>query len=146
MDLFGVKAQAAATVAQATGGLLESVGKTAKDIRAAVTGKSVIDEEAQAKLELSMAELEGKIQESQAKINEIEAASTSFFVSGWRPAIGWICASAIGMNFLIFPILKLIPKFVVPAIDTEQLWPLVLGMLGLGTMRTAEKFKDKARS
>jgi len=146
MDIFGVKGKAAAAAVQVVSGSLGSVGQAAKDIREAITGQKIVDPEAMAKLELADKQIEASLAEAQAKINEIEAASASTFVSGWRPMIGWICAVSIGLTFVIFPILKLIPGFIVPEINTNELWPLVMSMLGLGTLRTYEKSKGTARS
>jgi hypothetical protein len=113
-----------------SGGLKE-VGGLAKDIRAAVVND--LPAEKRAEFEIKMAEF-------QAKINEIEAANPRLFVSGWRPAIGWICAAAIGYSFLLYPLLL---SFGVQAaaVDMEGLWPLIIGMLGIGGLRTMEKTK-----
>jgi hypothetical protein len=138
MALFGVDIKD-------LGSAVGSIGSGIKDIRAAITGKAVIDPAAQAQLEMKLMELEAAANSAQVNIDAVEAASPSLFVSGWRPFIGWICGLAIAYSFLAYPLLKpLVPTLVL--LDMEQLWPLVLGMLGLGTLRTAEKFKDKARS
>jgi len=82
-------------------------------------------------------------------INKAEAASSSVFVSGWRPAIGWICGAGFAVQFVIGPLAEWISalanhpiKF--PQMDTGTMMPLLLGMLGLGGLRTAEKLADKA--
>ncbi len=136
MDLFGIKAKATSEAAGAVGGLVESVGKAAKDIRAAITGKEILDPEAQAELDLKAQEIEASIL--------MEATNASVFVSGWRPMIGWICAIALGLNFLVFPLARAFGASP-PGIGTDELFPMVTALLGLGTLRTYEKAKGIAR-
>lgn len=86
---------------------------------------------------------------AQADTNKIEAASNRLFVAGWRPAVGWICALAVGFKFIGGPLLFMAGQVAghpveLPAIDTAELWPLLLGMLGLGGLRTVEKVKGAA--
>jgi hypothetical protein len=81
---------------------------------------------------------------AQMKVNEAEAKHRSVFVAGWRPAIGWICAAAIGYNFIAYPILEVVNAYLadpatLPEIASDNLFELVLGMLGLGGLRTYEK-------
>ena len=82
----------------------------------------------------------------QMAVNQAEAGNPSLFVSGWRPAVGWMCAAGVGTQFLLGPVatfgVALLGKTVVfPTLDTGTLLPLLLGMLGLGGMRTFEKIK-----
>jgi hypothetical protein len=128
------------------GGIVSGLGETAVKIRTAITG---VDPAASAKLQEVALSLEGQAQDAQSKVNAIEAASANIFVSGWRPFIGWICGIAIGYNFLIIPFAALFLKifkadFSMPALDMGELWTLVTGMLGLGTMRTVEKLQGAA--
>ena len=76
----------------------------------------------------------------QLAINNVEAAHKSIFVSGWRPFIGWVCGLGLFYNVLLNPILSV--WFTMPAVDPAQLYPVLMGMLGLGGLRTAEKFKN----
>ncbi len=89
--------------------------------------------------------------EGQLRINEREAAHGSIFVAGWRPAIGWICGFALAWNFIFEPMgnwvafmsgLKLDG---VPKIELGPLLSILLGMLGLGGLRTYEKRTGVAR-
>lgn len=88
----------------------------------------------------------------QNDINQVEAANSSLFVSGWRPFIGWVCGSALCYQYIVRPIIKGVyvaytgHDFPVqfPGID-ENLWQLMLGMLGLGGFRTYEKVKGVAK-
>jgi len=76
----------------------------------------------------------------QAEINKIEAAHRTIFVAGWRPAIGWICASALAWGWILAPILQFIyPDRTMPAIEVGQAISLVMAMLGMGALRTYEK-------
>ena len=80
---------------------------------------------------------------AQVDVNKIEAAHKSLFVAGWRPAIGWICGIGLLYNVLLAPILAI--WFTLPEVETDILETTMWGMLGLGAMRTAEKFKGVQR-
>ncbi|HAG31363.1 MAG TPA: hypothetical protein DCL39_18025 [Alteromonas macleodii] len=75
----------------------------------------------------------------QLEINKMEAAHKSLFVAGWRPAIGWICALGLLYNTIIANIISI--WVAVPEVDTTLLVPVMMGMLGLGGLRTYEKQK-----
>lgn len=137
MALFGVEVKDLA-------GAVGSVGSVAKDLRSAITGKAVVDPAAQAELELKAAELEAEIVKAQLAINQAEAGSSSLFVAGWRPALGWVGAIAFAVQFLVRPLLGAF-GIAVPSLDIGELWPMVGGILGLGTLRTVEKSKGVAR-
>lgn len=82
----------------------------------------------------------------QAEINKVEAASTSLFVAGWRPAIGWVGATALAYKFILYPILcwaiTMHPGITLPPTPTvDELYPIILGMLGIGTLRSFDKWK-----
>lgn len=87
--------------------------------------------------------------QGQMAINAAEAANPSVFVSGWRPAIGWVCGAACAWNWIGLPVAKLglalygHPITLNPA-DIGEMMPILLGMLGLGGLRTMEKLNDKA--
>jgi Holin of 3TMs, for gene-transfer release len=91
-------------------------------------------------------ELDAQIQElqSQTDTDKAEATNASVFVAGWRPFIGWICGAGCGWNWIGLPIASFVatavghPVTVAPA-DISQMLPLLMGMLGLGAMRTVEK-------
>ena len=83
----------------------------------------------------------------QLDINKTEAQSSSVFVAGWRPFIGWICGIALLYQYLARPIIVYVsgirgidPSIIPPGLDSS-LWELMFGMLGLGTLRTLEKVK-----
>jgi hypothetical protein len=85
----------------------------------------------------------------QIKVNQAEAANPSLFVSGWRPGVGWVCVAACGWNWIGLPVVKLALEIaghqinLAPADLTEML-PVLLGMLGLGGLRTIEKLQGRA--
>lgn len=107
---------------------------------------------ANAKLELAKLNVSGALAEitGQLEINKAEAANPSIFVSGWRPAVGWMCAIGLGMQFLVAPLISwgafvFGVEIVLPPLDLGVLVTMLGGMLGLGGMRTYEKVKKVAR-
>jgi len=87
---------------------------------------------------------------AQIEVNKVEAAHNSMFVAGWRPAIGWICALGMAGNFLIIPFVNMALDLLetgvdVPLIALSEMMPVLMGMLGLGAMRTFEKTKGVSR-
>ena len=107
--------------------------------------------QAAAKLELMKLQQNGELAQitGQMEINKVEAASSSIFVSGWRPGIGWICGAGFAVQFVIGPLAEWGSSLAghpvkFPQMDTGTMMPLLLGMLGLGGLRTAEKLQDKA--
>ena len=69
-----------------------------------------------------------------------EEAKGNWFQSGWRPATGWVCVLGFGVNFLVSPLAAGF-GFVIPQADTSVMLPVLMGMLGLGTMRALERIK-----
>jgi len=87
--------------------------------------------------------------QGQIDINKVEAGSASVFVAGWRPSIGWVCSAAIACQFVIYPMAIMVAGLfgqVLPPLPdmTSELYPLLLGVLGLGGYRTFEKTKGVA--
>lgn len=99
---------------------------------------------------LELAKLDAQAMQNQADINKIEAASSSLFVAGWRPAIGWICGIAFAYAYIIEPIARFVAQVLFgyagqfPVVDLGELYPVLMGMLGLGVMRSFEKHKGVA--
>ena len=86
----------------------------------------------------------------QAVANIEGAKHRSVFVAGWRPAIGWVAALGLGYQFLVLPFAGLINAYLklpaeLPELQAEQLMTLVLSLLGLGGMRTFEKYKGASK-
>ena len=81
---------------------------------------------------------------AQLEVNKVEAAHKSLFVAGWRPFIGWTCGLGMFGNFITIPfsnfVLALLEyDIVIPLVPLETMMPVLMGMLGLGAMRTYEK-------
>lgn len=115
------------------------------------------NQKAQAQLALIQAQQAGEFKELEAQLqlakgqtdtNLAEAANPKLFISGWRPAVGWVCVIGLTYTFLLQPLLSwysAIGKFPVPPVlDTGTLMTLLAGMLGLGVMRTTEKMSGVA--
>lgn len=84
-------------------------------------------------------------EELQSALNKIEAGHRSLFVAGWRPFIGWVCGFGMANTFIINPWLQWLFSIEGPKLPLDVMIELVIAMLGLGTLRTFEKFKDKAK-
>lgn len=87
---------------------------------------------------------------AQLEVNKVEAASSSVFVAGWRPAIGWVCGTACAWNWIGLPVAKLALavagyKLALAPADLSEMMPVLMGMLGLGGLRTIEKINGVAR-
>ena len=85
-----------------------------------------------------------EIAKGQMEVNKVEAAHKSLFVAGWRPAVGWVCVLGMFGNFITIPfsnfVLALLGiDIVIPLVPLETMMPVLMGMLGLGAMRTYEK-------
>ena len=115
-----------------------------------VTGlldKFIEDKDQKARLSHEIATLAEKQShealKGQLEINKMEAAHKSLFVAGWRPAIGWICALGLLYNTIIVNLLGIWLE--VDPVDTTLLVPVMMGLLGLGAMRSYEKVNQVAR-
>jgi|TARA_R110000744_G_scaffold174324_1_gene293128 hypothetical protein len=85
-----------------------------------------------------------ELMKGQLEVNKVEASSSSVFVAGWRPMVGWISAFALAYSTIISPVLAIwLP---VPELDSSLLTTVLLGMLGMGTLRTIEKTQSVART
>ena len=87
--------------------------------------------------------------QGQLDINKAEALSPSVFVAGWRPAIGWVCGAACAWNWIALPVVKVGLaaggyQLVLSPADITEMLPILMGMLGLGGLRTVEKINGVA--
>ena len=100
------------------------------------------DAREKATAELNRLDQAGELQVMLAQIaaNQSEGRHASMFVAGWRPMVGWICALALANNFLVLPYVD-----AVQPLDMAVMMPILMGMLGLGTMRTWERLSGKDR-
>lgn len=143
MDLIGI------------GSIIDGVGKIAGDLITTDKEKMQLELEGR-KLDLEQARIDQATDLAQVEVNKIEAASNNLFVSGWRPAVGWVGVLGISYQFLGYPLMQwvwafgqgvdLIPKGLAPPPDlqTDQLMVLLSGLLGFGGMRSFEKSRGVA--
>ena len=131
------------------GAIIDSVGKVASDL--ITTDKERIE------LELEGRRIDQATDLAQMEVNKTEAQNQNLFVAGWRPAVGWIGAAAMAYQFLAYPLLvwswtwmqaeQIVPQDVKPPpmLDTDALWVILSGMLGIAGMRSFEKMRGVAR-
>jgi len=88
---------------------------------------------------------------AQIEVNKAEAASSSTFKGGWRPFVGWVCGTAFAYHFVIQPLAIFVLAYYglevpdLPEFDMGQLMTVLMGMLGLGGLRSFEKYKGVAK-
>lgn len=115
------------------------------DPAAAAEAKLKVMEMAQ-RGDLAQLDADLKLATGQQEVNKVEAANNSLFVSGWRPAVGWCCAAAFAYKFVLAPALAFLLAALghpisLPVLDFTEMSTVLLGMLGLGGLRTVEKIK-----
>jgi phenylpyruvate tautomerase PptA (4-oxalocrotonate tautomerase family) len=130
--------------------MLDLLGKLVDPV-SDILGKVVEDKDQKARLAHEIATMaERHAQElarGQIEINKEEAKSRNIFIAGWRPFVGWTCGLALFWHFLGLPVTLFITGWFnlqhppLPEFDMQSLMTVLLGMLGLGGMRTFEKFK-----
>ena len=86
------------------------------------------------------------LQWQNAMPKSLQAQSRNIFVAGWRPFIGWTCGFAMAYNYVLQPILIFVlAQFdylvQLPGLDLSEMMPVLMGMLGLGGLRSFEKYK-----
>ena len=106
--------------------------------------------EAEREITAALTEHLAKIDLAQIEVNKVEAASRSLFVSGWRPCCGWVCAAALAYTYVLQPMFIFILAQTghlveMPALDIAGLMPILMGLLGLGGLRSYEKVKGVAK-
>lgn len=131
------------------GSVIDSVGKVADDL--------ITTEKERIQLGLEGRKIDQAVDLAQIGVNNTEAASASLFVAGWRPALGWCGAVAMGYQFVLYPLLTWawalaqanghLPAGMQPPpmLDTDALWVILSGILGLSGMRSFEKSKGVTR-
>ena len=88
-----------------------------------------------------------ELAKGQIEINKAEAQHSSIFVSGWRPFIGWTCGIALCWHFVLAPVTLFVCAYLdvvipeLPSFDMGSLMTVLMGMLGLGGLRSFEKYK-----
>lgn len=122
-----------------------------------IVSEVVVDKDKRDQVNLELRRLEDQAQAridaqiaAQIEVNKVEAASSSVLVAGWRPAVGWICAVALAYSFILMPFMAFFARVTFdytgefPSIDMDAFLYVLLGMLGIGGMRTFEKVKGVA--
>lgn len=138
------------------GGIVDTIAKVIDDLH--TSDKERLDAEIELRrIGIEEARIEAELIAGQQRINEAEAQHASLFVAGWRPAIGWIGAAALGYQFVLYPFMvwgwtamqgagwvpaSLSPP---PVLDADALWVILTGMLGIAGLRSWEKGKGVAR-
>ena len=125
------------------------IDKLLPDPQAAADAKLKMLEMAQAG-ELAQLTAEVEMAKGQNAVNQAEAGSASIFVAGWRPFIGWTCGVTVAFKYVGVPLLVMLTQMTghaveLPVIDSSELWPVLMGMLGLGGFRTIEKIKGATK-
>ncbi len=130
-----------------SGDVIETVAGIFKDY----SDKKITKEELKFKLQTFEAQNEQDLRLAQIEVNKAAAQSDSMFVAGARPFILWVCGLGFCVNFLISPIgtffanLAGYPDIVFPQADLNIMLPVLMGLLGIGGLRTYEKVKGVAR-
>lgn len=127
------------------GSVIETIGKVADDL--------ITSDEERLKVALQEKVLTGELIKGQLEINKTEAQHQSIFVAGWRPFIGWVGGIALAYQFILYPLLTWCwalfqAKGWVPAdlkappvLESEELWVILTGMLGIAGLRSFDKTK-----
>ena len=128
------------------GALLALINPIASIIDRVIPDKSAA---ATAKAQLLETEVQGELNTAigQIQTNTAEAANQSVFVAGWRPFVGWACGAAFVYAFILQPSLQTFAVILhskidvtqLPKLDLSTMMPVLLGMLGLGAMRSFDK-------
>lgn len=138
-------------------GLSDIVGGVLAPIKDIIS-ETIVDKDKRLEINYKLAELEDRLalrahEESmgQIAVNTEEAKSDSLFVAGWRPAVGWIGASALGYSFVLNPLMEFMARTTFaytgafPELPMEYIMTIMMGMLGFGGLRTYEKVKGVDR-
>ena len=111
-----------------------------------ILDKFVADKDLKQKLEHELKTELHRANMAQIEVNKEEAKHRTVFVAGWRPFTGWVCASALAYHFILEPVLVFFLtlngiSIDLPQFDMGSLLTVLMGMLGLGSLRTYEKTK-----
>lgn len=117
----------------------------ADDIVKLIPNKNA-EEQAQLQIQLTQMLMQREVDAAQAATNTAQATNPNLFVSGPRPAAMWICVFGLAWQFIILQMIEYINAqfghtLVMPVFDTSSLIALLVGMLGLGGMRSYDKLQ-----
>jgi hypothetical protein len=114
---------------------------------AGLLDKFITDKDQAAKLAHEIATMADnhaqELAKGQLAVNKAEAESGSLFIGGWRPFVGWVCGIGLMYNVILSQFLAI--WFEVPTVDPSLLTPVLMGMLGMGAMRSYEKKSGVAK-
>ena len=116
-----------------------------------ILDKFIADKDLKAKLQHELDQELHKANMAQIEINKIEAGHRSIFVAGWRPFLGWSLSFAMAWHYVLAPLILFIASFFgyqlpqLPEFDMASLMTVLMGMLGLGGLRTVEKINGVAK-
>lgn len=115
-----------------------------------LAGKFITDKDKLAAFEHEVAMSMHNSDLAQIAVNAEEAKSPSTFVSGWRPAVGWVCVLGLAFNFIVLPLGNWAaaiwyPEITLPALEIDELMTLLYGLLGMGALRSYDKKQGTAR-
>jgi len=115
-----------------------------------ILDKFVADKDLKAKLQHELDTEIHRANLAQIEVNKAEASHKSLFVAGWRPFVGWVCAGALAYHFIFQPIMVFAisiygVSITLPEFDMGSLMTILMGMLGLGGLRTLEKVQKVSR-
>ncbi|MBU2713716.1 3TM-type holin [Zooshikella harenae] len=123
-----------------SGGLAEPI-----DAIGNVLDKVTTSDAERMQAEILLERLRQQPQVLQVELNKLESQHRSLFVAGWRPFIGWVCGLGLTFTFLINPIVQWVSGKPGPHLPFDIMTELVLALLGLGALRTAEKFGGRTK-
>jgi hypothetical protein len=125
------------------GALLPVIGTVLDRVIPDEAGK----EKAKLEMQAAIMDVANKGMLAQLEVNKVEAGHNSIFVSGWRPSVGWCCSIALFWHFVAAPLMTFVaawsgyPIPPLPAFDMDGLMTVLIGLLGLGSLRSFEKIK-----
>ena len=127
-----------------------AVAESIVGVAGKVLNKFVADKDLKVKLQHELKTAFHAANLAQIDLNKQEAAHQSMFVAGWRPFVGWTCGVALAYHFLIAPLLGFMLVLYgintpMPEFEFSQLSTILMGMLGLGGLRSYEKMKGVHR-
>jgi hypothetical protein len=129
------------------GSLVNGASSLVNSIGNQIRGKIPVDMMELAKLEIQMEQVKNtiptllsEVDKAQTLINAEDAKSASFWQSGWRPSVAWMCCLALFYNFIAAPIITIYYPALIK-LDVGELITLLFGLLGLGTLRTVERIQ-----
>lgn len=131
------------------GPLIGIINKIIPDKTAAAAAVAQLQQlQAQGALQTELLQMQA-ITVNQSDVDKVEAANSSTFVAGWRPAVGWVCAAALALIYIVGPFFVWATALFghptpFPTLDVSQLMTLLVGMLGMGVLRTVDKVQGVA--